>query len=393
MHENPGSPLEEEKAPDVAGVERVSSKHDALLAKFFRAAWGDDSSPDSIREWREREAKTNPVDPGVEPPKWAFLKENEIIGYLGTIPVHFYLEEGGFPAHWLKGFWVLPGYRGGPVGYMVLHQALEDLGPAAASVVGTPARRLFEALGMTDLGVMYNRLLVLRPARMLKLLDLSKIDLPGGSSLPRRALPILQKTRTTSIVGGLFKLGLALRSGIRGLSARKFSITTDWNAVTSDQLDAVWEKARTSLPAAASRDANTILTHYRNDGDYHLVAAWEGGELSAWAVLKDPGRTADGPLSGLSVASLSDLLFPVHRMDLGVAVIAGAERIARRRGADAVLCSGTHETLRRALSARSFLKIPGNLHFMVRGQGGAQFPEDLGSWWLTRGDAGSDGAF
>ena len=62
-------------------------------------------------------------------------------------------------------------------------------------------------------------------------------------------------------------------------------------------------------------------------------------------------------------------------------------------GADALLCSGSHTALADVLSRRSFISIPGNVHFMARDGQDRTFPGPLESWWLTRADGQADGAF
>jgi hypothetical protein len=45
------------------------------------------------------------------------------------------------------------------------------------------------------------------------------------------------------------------------------------------------------------------------------------------------------------------------------------------------------------LNRRSFVSLPGNVHFMARDHDERRFPQAFDRWWLTRGDAQSDGAF
>jgi hypothetical protein len=98
-------------------------------------------------------------------------------------------------------------------------------------------------------------------------------------------------------------------------------------------------------------------------------------------------------LKGLTIASLSDVLFPANDLRAGTAVVAAAQRQAKALGADALLCSGTHAVLDTVLDRRGFFAIPGNLHFMARNDDDRIFPEPATEWWLTRGDGRSDGAF
>ena len=71
----------------------------------------------------------------------------------------------------MKGFMVLPEHRNGPIGYLVLKEAVRRLGIAAVLTVADPSRRLFEAMGFRNLGMLSNQILPLRPARIAASID------------------------------------------------------------------------------------------------------------------------------------------------------------------------------------------------------------------------------
>jgi hypothetical protein len=94
------------------------------------------------------------------------------------------------------------------------------------------------------------------------------------------------------------------------------------------------------------------------------------------------------------VATISDIVFPPERADLGLALLGGVEREARAAGADAILCTTCHGTLAQLLRRQAYIRLPGNVHFLLRDTtGAARWPPDLSGWWLTRGDGESDEVF
>ena len=378
------------KRARAGGVSTIEDRHNAAVAAFLRAAWGEESSAGSVAEWRAREARANPVERGVEPPKWIFTKGEEVIGYLGTMPARFVVEERETSAHWLKGFWVLREYRSGPVGFAILDRAMADLGMAASTLVAEPARKLMEARGMSDLGLLFNRLRVLRPGRLLGGLDVAGLDMAGLSPIVTGGLRLLQHTRTTGLAGLGLSSATVLATALRGRPSSRVRCTYGWSSVTREDLDLAWEAFRPTIRAASSRAGSMIDWRYRQWDTYDVAAAWDGDVLRGWAIVRRPHADTEGRLKGLWVASLSDILFPLDRPDVGLTVLAAAERLAIRMGADALLCSGTHASLDRVLARRGFVRIPANLHFLVRDpeQKAASIP--LREWWLTRGDGRSD---
>jgi hypothetical protein len=63
-------------------------------------------------------------------------------------------------------------------------------------------------------------------------------------------------------------------------------------------------------------------------------------------------------------------------------------------GADAILCSSAHPAITSSLRRRAYIRLPGNVHLMLRDpEGSAALPLAVDEWWLMRGDAHSDEAF
>ncbi|HKS06204.1 MAG TPA: hypothetical protein VJR92_07835, partial [Gemmatimonadaceae bacterium] len=165
----------------------------------------------------------------------------------------------------------------------------------------------------------------------------------------------------------------------------------------AEQVDDLWRRARESFGAAAVRDGGMLAWRYApaRGAMYEAInVRSRSGVLEAIAIVRRPSESGDSRLRGIRVASLSDLLFSATAVQAGVAVIAAAERAARRMGADALLCSAAHASIVDALKRRAFLKLPGNVHLMVRDpQRASGVSTELQTWWVTRGDAQSDESF
>jgi len=116
--------------------------------------------------------------------------------------------------------------------------------------------------------------------------------------------------------------------------------------------------------------------------------------LAGVAVVRRPREEGDPRLSGIKVATLSDMLFLPENRDVALALLAAAERTAHSMGADALLCTASHPAITTLLSRRAYVKLPGNVHFLVRDVKDVHaLPKSLTDWFLTRGDANSDEVF
>ena len=375
-------------------VVRVGDEHADALATFFLAAWGDAAGADSVRAARQAAARENPVQPGTDIPATAYIRDGVVLGYLSTIPVMFWNGSTDVPGHWLKGFMVLPEHRGGPVGFAVLKEMLKHVTISGIMTVAEPARRLFTAVGYKDCGVIPNYVTIIRPERVAQKIDVASIGLglPGWMD---------QVARLTQKTGIAWAGGLAARGGLgawRALRSGRTNYTVDTTGTlpARDAMDQLWAGTRTTVAAAAVRDCKMLSWRYAPaaGGAYESVNVYRGGTLRAVAIVRRPKGESDPRLRGIKMATVSDVLFANDELDAGVAAFAGAERVARRMGADAILCSATHPAIVSVMKRRAYVRLPGNVHLMLRDpKGAARLSTDAHAWWITRGDAGSDEVF
>ncbi|MGH7625893.1 MAG: hypothetical protein ACREOJ_11350, partial [Gemmatimonadaceae bacterium] len=339
----------------------------------------------------------NPSTPGVAPPAVAFMRGDEILGYLGTIPVNFWNGETEIPSHWLKGFMVLPEYQNGPVGAAVLKELLKHVELSGIMTVAVPARRLFSSVGYADCGVLPNYISTIRPARIARNLDVAALGL-GLPSWLQRGTVLSQRMGVATLAGLLMGVGIAAWRFVRD-GASELDVDIGGALPAADALDGLWLRSRATLRSAAVRNGAFLNWRYAPaaGSTYEAVAVRERGagkRLVAIALVRRPNEVTDPRLKGIKVATLSDILFPTDQPAAGVAAISGAERIARRMGADALVCAASHPVLGAALRQRAAFRIPGNVHLMIRNIDGTPLlPTDRESWWATRGDASSDEVF
>lgn len=382
--------------PSVA-VTRITDDISDAVAGFFRKVWTENATGESVGRARKEAARLNPAMPGADVPAVAYLRDGEVIGYLGTIPVKFWNGRVETAGHWLKGFMVLPEYQNGPVGFAVLKEMLKHVDVSGTMSVAPPARRLFKAVGFLECGVIPNYVSLLRAGRVARSIDIVNLGL-GLPPWLHRCARVAQAAGLAWAAGAMAGAGLWAWGAVRGPAVR-FSTDLSGGLPPRSALDDLWARVRPTIVAGAVRDGSFLPWRYqaRAGGQYEAVAIHERGaerRLVAIAVVRRWSDNSDERLRGIRVATLADILFRADEPAAGLAALAGAERLARRMRADAILCSSAHVAITSALRRRAYLRLPGSVHLMLRDPTGAiGLPLTLDAWWLMRGDANSDEAF
>jgi len=375
----------------------AADEHAGAIAAFCREAWGEEASAESVLAGRRRAAAENIVTPGEAPPTALVFDRSRVIGHCSSIPQRLWDGVAERPAYWVKGFWVLPQYRNGPIGFLVARELVAQL-PRSMSLAAAPAaRRLLGALGYTDLGTLANFVRPLQGANLAKRLDLARLGLGGLPAWVTRALGTVQRTGAASLVGAVAGLSASLVARATRGAAARFDVAAATALPSRDELDDLWRRARPDLAASPVRDGLYLRSRFGANGTaadgnhYAFVLARDAGRLDGVAVVLPPKATNDPRLHGIRVATVCDVLFPQARAAAGLAVLGGVERTARAAKADAILCSTSHPAVSRLLRRQGYARMPGNVHFLLRDTlDAARWPRDLAVWWLARGDGGHD---
>jgi len=383
----------------------ATEEHAAAIAAFYRQVWNPHATAELFVSTRRQAAADNVAAPGEPPPIAIVLEGDRVIGYCGSVPQRLWDGVAERPAYWVKGLMVLPEYRRGPIGYLVWQQMAAQLTRATMTIVTPAAQRLFRASGYTDLGAMTNFVRLLRPGQVAQRLDVAGL----GLGLPRWiavGARLAQRTGLAGVAGACVGVVADLTATATRRAGARFAMDCTIEPPSRDELDELWREARGSIAASPVRDGLYLRWRFGADGTapglgpeadesrYLFITAREDTRLAGIAVLLQPREHSDPRLGGACVATISDIVFPANGSAVGFALLAAAERAARARQADAILCSATHRALARLLRRQSYLPLPGNVHFYHRDATGVtRWPLDLGSWWLTRGDGGADEVF
>ena len=371
----------------------MRADHAPLVAEFFRKVWEPTATAETVLRGRDEAIRNQPFFAGRDIPTVIFIRDNNVIGYVSSIPIQLWSVDQECPAFWVKGLMVLPEFRNGPIGFYLVKELLR-LTPCALSLtVSSGSRRIFEGLGFKGLGQINNYVRILRPASMARKLDFAALGFSGVSNWMQTTLRMLQR-------GGAWAAApmgpaMTLLSAIR--RPRAGDLTTDnpdsWP--DSAELMRLWQQVRHEYGTAAVRDDRYLPTRYqlRPNGNYSVIVAREHGRLAGIAILRTPKREGDPRLRGIGVATLSDILYPVSKPAIGSALLAATDRAAHELHADCLLVSTSSPLLSRLLSRGSYIRVPANMYFLFRDEPQSSLSSNLADWWLTRGDMNADEVF
>lgn len=378
----------------------ATEDHAEPIAAFYRAVWDNRATTESVLAAMRLGAVQNVAVPRELAPIALVFAGTKIVGYCGSIPQRLWDGAAERPAYWVKGLMVLPEFRNGPIGYLAVKELTNRLACATVLTVAPAARRLFAALGYRDLGAVHNWVRPLRPGAIANQLDLEAI---GLSDMPRwigTGVRFAQRSGAAAVLAEAAGVVIEVVSSFARVTASRFE-TTVGVVPSRGELDELWVNSRSSLKASPVRDGNYLVTRFDPQSDreqsvspYRFIATRERGRLASVAALRKPRTTPDARLGTIRVATISDLVFPLAKPDVGLATLGAVAKAARASGADAVTCMTSHPGLGRLLTRQGYLRLGGNVHFFLRDVNGPEhWPTDLSSWWLARGDGESDATF
>ena len=381
----------------------ATEEHADAVAAFYREVWNPAATAESVVAGMRRSAAQNVAEPGQATPTALVLAGNRVVGYCGSIPQRLWDGVRERPAYWVKGLMVLPEYQKGPIGYLVVKELSRHLDCSTILTAAPAARRLFSALGYTELGAVANWSRPLRPSVIAERLDFDALGLSGLPNWVGAGVSVARRTGIAGLAAKLAGVGMDVASSLARLPAAR--LDTALGAPSRAELNELWINARKSLTASPVRDGAYLESRFakrseqgQEDKDesnpYTFVTTRDRGRLLGVAIVRRPRATSDARLKGIRVATLSDVVFPVDRADAGLATLGAIERVARAAGADAVTCMTSHPKLCALLRRQGYLRLGGNVHFFLRDVSASnRFRTDLEDWWLARGDGESDTSF
>jgi hypothetical protein len=375
-------------------VRRLDEQDAKSIAEFFRAAgWDHGATDEGVREMFRTAAAENPFEPGKAPPMVGAFFGTHLVGFISTIPTQFWTGKENTAAFWFKGLWVLEEHRTSPIAVLLMKEIFRHVDLAASMPTGV-ARQLSAALGMLDLGAVCDYIEPLRPARILRKFDVRRFEhLSVLAQTGSAAIKLAKIPPFAYAIGALISLSLTALRLPSTLTGRKLTKQLGASLPSEAELDGLWARARRNLVCSPVRSGAYLRWRYERGakGRYCFASVWRGQDMVGLVVLAAPQRADDSRIAGLSIGSVVDLVLDPDCSAALPSLLRLARRWARAANYDALLLTASHHSLRGSLLRAGYIRLPGNIHVMLRDPGGKHgLSTNLDNWMVTRGDASGD---
>lgn len=368
------------------------------LARFINYFWPSDSSRSHGALEFSDERHESHTQRRKDSPTIVALRNEDVIGHIASIPVQLSIRSATTAAHWMVGFMVLPEYRNGLIGPLLIKKVNEVISVAMSIHVEETVLRIMRGLGWQHVGIIPQYVRVLNGHGLIQNVQFSKLSfLNMRSRIMDSCLRLFASHLLVRHTVGyflqlmiyMFALATTLvRRPHKGLIVNEeyeFNKSFDdfWNIV-SPQFESLVVRDQAYLRARYGERLNnyTLLVHRRN------------GNLEGFCIIKVKHFNDDPRVRSLRIGTIVDCLFDPRNPEVLDALISDSVQRFLCQKVDVILCSASHHAVQNALVRNAFIKIPGSLNMAYYDRDGviAQ-PPPLSSWHLMRGDSDADGNF
>jgi hypothetical protein len=377
-------------------VSLYNENHEASLRKFVEYFWATDSSANTRIEQSGQSNATKEKSEKMRPPTFLFLKDDEVLGHIATIPVRLLIHSRIISAHWVVGFMVMPEYRNGPIGPLLIKKVNETIDFAMTLHVENNVLRIFKGLGWKHPGVIPQFIQVIDAYRLLKEVNIERLK--GRNDVIGKCLVIgLSNTFTRFLLA--FFASIALKIWSLGTSVIRprcgpYEVVEEYSFDAS--YDALWEEVGGKFDATVVRDGKYLENRFGSRLErYRLLACRKNKRLIGYCILKVKAFHNDPRMGNARVGTLVDCLFNPEDFSGLQLLFFEAKKTFKNEKVDAIFCTASFLPLRNFLMKNGFIKVPGNLNFAFHGSHLLEPLEDLrlSEWHIMRGDADADQNF
>ena len=348
--------------------------------RFTRRAWPKTNDHAGAGENGDAEALA---------PRVLFLKGDEVIGHIATVPVRLALAGRVVNASWAVGLMVLPEHRNGPVAPLLVKKLNQTVEIGLTLHVEEAALRIFKGVGWRHLGVIAQYIRVLNPRAFVRTFARRGDKfLSGRSARLWRAL-----TRVSGPVAALVSVAF---SGLALVGALRHQIVPGATVVEEHGFDASYtrlaERTKGKFAAWVWRDAPYLMARYgRRMGAYRLLACRRQTRLLGYCIVKLRQFQNDPRMGDIRMGTIVDCVFDPEAPEVLDTLLQSAVALCRREAVDVVFCSASLRELGRGLRRHAFIPTRGTLNAAFHDRTGT-IREDLPleSWHLMRGDSDAD---
>lgn len=346
-------------------VARYDPNDQSELFAFRRSVFGEQSRQADIDGFKWLHGGHGPSsDP--RPEVWLYKRNGVIVGQQAAIPFSLKIANRTVPAAWAVDLFVLPQYRltGAGPALITMHAANKPV--TVALGVSDAARKAYDALGWTPIGVVPNYVWAVQPERLLPLLPFHVPFAKAAGWVARHGGHMLDAVVRTRIS----------RSGTAFTQLDRFD---DW-------IDQLWASVSPHYPILATRDLAAVDWRFARDARHKRYHLERNGKIVGYAVMRID-RWQDEPF-----ALLIDYLAAPSDVPI---LFAHCLQMARREGAIAFIAKTANAMADLQLRAMGFLRLskppfwPTLAYAHVASGASAMTPfiSKLENWFITMADS------
>jgi hypothetical protein len=333
-----------------------------------------------------------------ESPTFVFLKGEDIVGHVTTIPMQLSACTSTVVAHWIVGFMVLPEHRNGLVGPLLIKEVNRALECALSLHVEAPVLRILKGLKWVHKGVLpqYLRILSARGvSRNLQGSAVKALGLHSGETAAANPFRFAESI-AREVGAGCLAAGQAIWTGLTVVSRlQTVAVQVREERGFDDDFEALWQAVRGRFGACVARDQRYLQERYGGiPVPYRVFGCRQGTRLLGYCILKTKQFSNDPRMGNMKVATIVDCLFEPTVPAAFQGLLGSVLRTCAREGVHAVLCTASYIPVRQLLRRNGFFAIPGNLNFAYHNRTNVPLQAiPLESWHLMRGDSDADQNF
>lgn len=383
---------------EVAKVSLYDRSMGEAFDRFCHVIWPGSRNRASSSAARFDEGRQGQADSTQDSPTFVFVKGEDIVGHVTTIPVQLSSYAKTVEAHWIVGFMVLPEHRNGLVGPLLIKEVNRSLDCALSLFVEPPVLRILTGLKWTHQGVLPQYLRILDAPGVSRNLQLSRLKaLTVQTADTSAAVPLRLVESLLRMLGGWgLAVGQAVWVGLT-IVARPRSLPVEVREEQGfdDSYNQLWQAVGGRFGACIARDQKYLQWRFGRKPDrYRVLGCRQENRLLGYCTVKTKQFSNDPRMGNMKVGTIVDCLFDPDAPAALQTLLDCVMKLCAREGVHAVLCTASHAAVRRLLRANGFLAIPGNLNFAYRNRTNMPLQDiPLEAWHLMRGDSDADQNF
>jgi len=383
---------------EVARVSLYDRSMEEAFARFCRVIWPNsrEKAPSPAR--RSDGSQEGQARDTRDAPTFVFVKGDDIVGHVTTIPVQLASFGKIVGAHWIVGLMVLPEHRNGLVGPMLIKEVNQSLDCALSLHVELPVLRILTGLKWVHKGVLPQYLRVLNSRGVSQNLQWSGVKALGiGGDETDAGAPFGFAESFARILGGWgLAAAQALWVGLTFVArSRAFPLEVREEKAFDHSYDQLWQSVSGQFGACVARDQRYLEGRFgRHPDRYRVLGCRQKDRLLGYCIVKTKQFSNDPRMGNMKIGTIVDCLFDPGAPAAFQALLHYALKMCAQEKVHAVLCTSSHAIVRRLLRANGYFSIPGNLNFACHNRTNVPLQDiPVESWHLMRGDSDADQNF